>query len=177
MAEAAADPAGSSRTIANLLLIVLALVLVAAAGLFFTGGASAVRGDPRAEALSRTYAQVTRAARQESLAFLTVDYRDMDPLVSQVLAGATGPFKKQYARAGAKLKASAREARADSIATVLSVGVGVIGDRKVVVFVAANAQVSNVSTKGKPQPRYYRLKLTMIRKGHRWLTSNLKFVG
>ncbi len=45
------------------------------------------------------------------------------------------------------------------------------------VFVAADSQVTNKSTKGKAQPRYYRLKLTMVRQGGTWLTSNLEFVS
>ena len=37
--------------------------------------------------------------------------------------------------------------------------------------------MTNKSTKGKSEPRYYRLKLTMIHKGGQWLTSDLQFVS
>ncbi len=168
---------GSGTRVANLLLIVLALALAVTVGLFATREATATPRDARAETLSRAHAQVADAARRETLAFLTVDYRDMDPLIAAVLAGATGPFKKQYARQGSELKASARRARASSTGRVLSVGVGRISDRTAVVYVAADSQVTNASTKGATQPRYYRLRLTLVRQGQRWLTSNLKFVG
>jgi len=157
--------------------MVLALVLVVATVVLFKKGASATPGDSRAETLSREYENVTKAAREQTLAFLTVDYKDMDPLIEKVLAGSTGTFKSQYESAKVNLKASAQQAQAVSTGKVLSVGVGDIDDGDAVVFVAADSQVRNTSTKAKAQPRYYRLKLTMIRKGDTWLTSNLQFVG
>lgn len=157
--------------------MVLAVVLVATATLLFTKGAAATPGDSKAETLSRQHAQVTKAARTETLAFLTVDYKNMDPLIAKVVAGATGTFKEQYEGAKVNLKASAQQARAVSTGQVLSVGIADIDDSSAVAFVAANSQVTNASTKGKPQPRYYRLKLTMVRKGDAWLTSDLQFVN
>ena len=157
--------------------MLVALVLVVASVLLFREGASATPGDSRAETLSRQYEDVTEAAREQTEAFLTVDYKDMDPLIEEVLAGATGSFKDQYERAKVNLKASAQTSQAVSTGKVLSVGVGDIDDSDAVVFVAADSQVTNSSTKGKAQPRYYRLKLTMTRQGDKWLTSNLQFVG
>lgn len=172
-----AGPAATSWRLANIALVVVALVLVAACSVFLEDGASAAPGGPRAESLSKDYRVVTKAAREQTLAFLTVDHRDMDPLIAKVLAGATGAFKQQYEKAEVNLKASAQDSRAISTGKVISVGVGDIGDNDAVVLVAADSQVSNKSTKGKAQPRYYRLRLTMVRKGETWLTSNLDFVG
>ena len=157
--------------------MLVALALLATTVLLFTRGASATPGDSKAETLSRQYKEVTRAAREETEAFLTVDYKNMDPLIEKVLAGSTGTFKEQYDRAKVTLKASAQESQAMSTGKVLSVGVGDVDDSDAVVFVAADSQVTNKSTKGKAQPRYYRLKLTMVRQGDTWLTSNLQFVG
>lgn len=162
---------------ANIALVLLALLLAAASVFLFKDRASAAPGDSRAETLSKDYETVTKAAREETLAFLTVDYQDMDPLIAKVLAGSTGGFKKQYEQAKVDLRASAQDSQAISTGKVVSVGVGDIDDNDAVLFVAADSQVSNKSTKGKPQPRYYRLKLTMVRKGDTWLTSNLQFVG
>jgi Mce-associated membrane protein len=170
-------PGGTSWRVANIVLIVVALILVATTVLFFTKGAAATPGASKAERLSREYKQVSAAAKAETLAFLTVDYKDMDPLIAKVLEGATGNFKTQYNQAKVTLKASAEQSKATSTGKVLTVGISDIDDTDAVVFVAANSQVTNASTKGKPQPRYYRLKLTMLRKGDTWLTSNLQFVG
>ena len=64
-----------------------------------------------------------------------------------------------------------------STGKVLSVGIGDIDGDTAVVFVAADGQVTNKATKGKAEPRYYRFKLTMVRKGGKWLASNLQIVG
>lgn len=159
------------------MLIVLALVLVATAALLFTQGASATPGDSKAEALSRQYEQVTSAARKETLAFLTVDYKDMDPLIEKVLAGTTGAFKEQYEGAKVSLKATAQQGQAVATGEVKEVGIGDIDGDTAIVFVAADGSVINKSTKGKAQPRHYRFKLTMVRKGEKWLTSDLQILG
>lgn len=175
--DSPAGLAGTSWRAANVVLALVALALVATTIVLFTSGASATPGDSEAETLSRQYAEVTEAAREETEAFLTVDYKDMDPIIDRVLAGATGSFKREYSRAKVNLKASAQDARSVSTGKVLHVGVGDIDDSDAVVFVAADSQVRNRSTKQKAQPRYYRFKLTMVRKGDQWLTSNLQFVG
>ncbi len=168
---------GASWRFANIVLALVAVALLVTTVLLLTKGAAAAPGDSRAETLSRQYDAVTKAAREETLAFLTVDYKDMDPLIAKVLAGSTGTFKEQYERAKVTLKSSAQDSQAISTGKVVAVGISDIDDSDAVVFVAADSQVQNKSTKGAAQPRYYRLKLTMVRKGDVWLTSNLQFVG
>jgi Mce-associated membrane protein len=155
----------------------VALLLVVTSVLLFTRGAAAAPGDSRAEALSQQYEEVTEAARAETLAFLTVDYKDMDPLIDKVLAGATGPFKEQYERAKVTLKATAQEGQSVATGEVKAVGIGDIDADTAIVFVAADGSVTNKSTKGKAQPRAYRFKLTMVREGTKWLTSDLQILG
>jgi Mce-associated membrane protein len=157
-------------------LMVLALVLTAAAVVFFVGG-RASDDDTKAQSLSRQYKAVTKAASDETLAFLAVDYKNVDAMIDKVLAGATGSFKEQYNGARTQLKSSATTAKAVSTGKVLSAGISELDSKLAVVFVAANSSVTNSSTKGKAQPRYYRLKLTMVRQGGKWLTSDLQFVG
>jgi Mce-associated membrane protein len=155
----------------------LAVVLVAAAVFFWVDDAKASPGDAKAESLSRQSKAVSKAAKDETLAFLTVDYKNMDALIAKVLSGASGSFKEQYSGAKSNLKSSAARAKAVSTGKVLSVGISDIDKDHAVVFVAANSQVTNASTKGKAVPRYYRLKLTMVRQGDTWRTSDLQFVG
>jgi Mce-associated membrane protein len=157
--------------------MVLALVLVATSALLFTRGAAATPGDSEAETLSRQYEDVTAAAREQTRAFLTVDYKNMDPLTAKVLTGATGQFKKQYEGARANLKATAQQGKAVATGEVKEVGIGDIDGDTAVVFVAADGSVRNKNTKGKAQPRAYRFKLTMVREGDKWLTSDLQILG
>lgn len=175
--EGPAGPADTSWRVANIALILVALLLLATTVLLFTKGAAATPGDSRAETLSRQYKEVTKAAKDETLAFLTVDYKDMDPLIQKVLDGATGSFKEQYQRAKVTLKATAGQGQSVATGDVKAVGIGDIDSDAAIVFVAADGSVTNKSTKGKAQPRSYRFKLTMVRKGDKWLTSDLQILG
>ena len=157
--------------------MVLALLLVATTALLFTKGAAAAPGDSKAEALSQQYKDVTAAAEAETLAFLTVDYKNMDPLIQKVLDGATGDFKAQYQRAKPTLKATAQQGQSVATGKVREIGVGNIDGDGAIVFVAADGSVRNKNTKGKAQPRAYRFKLTMVHKGDKWLTSDLQILG
>lgn len=157
--------------------MLLALLLVATTVLLFTRGAAATPGDSRAEALSRQYDEVTAAARKETLAFLTVDYKNMDPLIAKVLEGATGTFKSQYEQAKDTLKSTAQQGQSVATGEVKEIGIGDIDSDTAVVFVAADGSVTNKSTKGKAQPRSYRFKLTMVHKGGKWLTNDLQILG
>ena len=157
--------------------MVLALVLVATSVALFTKGASVAPGDSKAETLSRQYDEVTEAARDQTLAFLTVDYKDMDPLIEKVLAGATGKFKQQYVRAQGPLKARSRQLQSVATGEVKEVGIGDIDGDTAIVFVAADGSVTNKNTKGKAEPRQYRFRMTMVHKGDKWLTSDLQILG
>ena len=157
--------------------MLVALLLIVTSVVLFTKGAAATPGDSRAEALSRQYDEVTKAARAETVAFLTVDHRNMDPLIDKVLAGATGQFKEQYGRAQVTLKTTAQQAQSVATGKVREVGIGDIDADTAIVFVAADGSVTNKSTKGKAEPRSYRFKLTMVRKGDKWLTSDLQILG
>ncbi|MET0840086.1 MAG: hypothetical protein ABWY19_14990 [Marmoricola sp.] len=172
-----AGPSGTSWRVVNIVLMVLAAVLVAAAVFFWVDDAEASPADAKAESLSRQYEAVSKAAKEETIAFLTVDYKNMDALMDKVLSGASGTFKEQYSGARSNLKTSATRAKAVSTGKVLSVGVSDIDQDNATVFVAADSQVTNASTQGKAVPRYYRLKLTMVRQGDSWLTSDLAFVS
>ena len=149
---------------------VLFVVLVAAI-VVLVGSAPAVD-----EELTADQREVAAAARTEALAFLTVDHRNMDPLVDAVLAGATGEFKKQYADQRARLVKEAKRTGATSTGEVVALGVGDMDADSATVLVAANSDVSNNRTGGEPQTRYYRLRLDLVRDGDRWLTNNVQFV-
>jgi Mce-associated membrane protein len=172
-----AGPSSTSWRTVNITLVILALLLVAATVFFLVDSANATPDDRNEAALSKEYRAVSKAAEDETIAFLTIDYKNMDPLIDKVLSGATGSFKSQYAGARSNLKSSATSARAVSSGKVLSTGISDIDSDTAVVFVAADSAVKNKSTKGKTEPRYYRLKLTMTRKGGQWLASDLQFVS
>lgn len=151
----------------------LAVVLVA---LLVAIGLVVTRQDDVDADLTAAQQDVAAAARREALAFLTVDHRDMDPLIDAVLDGATGGFAKQYASQRGTLTSEAVRTEATSTPEVVALGVGDQDEESATVLVAANSTVTNASTGAEGQVRYYRLRLRLVREGDRWLTSDLEFV-
>lgn len=174
------DSSPRSWRAANVALLAAALALVVALVVLLgrdAGASSAGTSHGSAATVERSLAEVTHAARSETEAFLGVDYRAPDPMIDRVLAGAAGHFKQEYAAGRAGLKASTRKSHAVSTGRVVSLGVSELGATRATVLVAANARVTNRSTKGSAEPRYYRLRLTLVHRGETWLTSRLEFVG
>lgn len=159
----------AGRWVAGGLAVVLVALLVAI-GLVVT------RQDDVDAGLTAAQQAVAGAARREALAFLTVDHRDMDPLIDAVLDGATGGFAKQYASQRETLTSEAVRTEATSTPEVVALGVGDQDEESATVLVAANSTVTNAGTGADGQVRYYRLRLRLVREGDRWLTSDLQFV-
>ena len=160
--------------------IALALILLALLGwlvLFAVRGDVAAPGSTPAEEQAQEYADIRRAARAETLAFLTIDHTKMDELTGQVLDGATGDFKKQYQSSLEALKDSAASQESFSTGRVDEVGLSEVDADSASVFVAAGSKVKNKGTKGEVEDRSWRIKLTMSKEGSRWLVSQLEFVG
>jgi Mce-associated membrane protein len=151
----------------------LTLVLV---GLLVGIGLLVTSRDSVDEELTRTHHEIAAAARAEALAFLTVDHEDMDPLVDAVLAGATGRFKEQYESQHERLTREAVRTEATSTAEVVALGVGGFTEDSGSVLIAANSTIANTKTGNEGEVRYYRLRLSLVREGGRWLTSDLEFV-
>ena len=170
----------TSVTNSGLVNIGLAVILLALLGwlvLFAVRGEVAAPGSTPAEEQAQAYADIRRAARAETLAFLTIDHTKMDELTGQVLDGATGDFKKQYQSSLKALKESAASQESFSTGRVDEVGLSEVDADSASVFVAAGSKVKNKGTKGEVQDRSWRIKLTMSKEGGRWLVSQLEFVG
>jgi Mce-associated membrane protein len=163
------------------LLAVLVLVVVGfrvlAPGTLPSARSGASRSQDRVDA-------VTTAAREATVAFLDVDYRDMAPRVRRMLALSTGPFRSQYQGSAAALTAAAVRGKAISSGVVRIIGIDRIGPSSALVHVAADSTVSNLAIQqahqaGKPveNRRSYRFRLTLTRVGDGWLLSELQFVA
>jgi Mce-associated membrane protein len=154
----------------------IATLVVVLVGLLVTIGLVVTSRGAADDRLTAAQQDVGAAARAEAVAFLTVDHTDMEPLIDAVLAGATGDFATQYAAQRDKLTREAVRNESVSKAEVVSLGVGDLDDDAATVLVAANTSVTNRSTDGEAQTRYYRLRLDLVREDGRWLTRRLEFV-
>jgi Mce-associated membrane protein len=127
-------------------------------------------------AVQERRAAVLQAATDRAAAFLSLHYRHVGRDTAQVLAGATGAFRQQYAGSLGRLRALVTDNRTVSTGEVLSAGVVSLDADSARTIVVADSQVTNVSTPG-PQPRHYRLQLDLALQDGRWLLSDLRFVG
>ncbi len=119
-----------------------------------------------------------KAATAEVLAWASVDYRKIDDYFVSVEKGATGKFLEEFKQSEKPLRSLLAENKSIQVPTIPKDGAGLLerrGDTARVV-VALDASVSNTSSKS-PQPRQYRLQLTLVRVDGRWLTNNLELVS
>ena len=167
----------SRSTTINAVLGVILLGLLGWLVLFAVQGGSAAPGSTPAEEQAQQYSDIRRAARAETVAFLTVDHTRMDEVTKRVMDGATGEFKKQYEASLDTLKKSAESQDSFAEGRVGEVGLGEVDSDSAIAFVAASSEVRNKGTKGESEDRSWRIKLTMVKQDSRWLVSQLEFVG
>lgn len=168
----------TESVLAALLAVVLALAVAV-----LVLGARALPWDTTAEARVADVAQAGSAAKRGVLAFLDVDYRDMDTRIKRVNALSTGTFKKQYAATSVDLKAAAQQAQAVSAGTVGHVAMNRLTPTSAVLLLTASNVVSNIDTKTMTSSAQcphagarcdqYRFVVTVTKVGQRWLLSDL----
>ncbi|MET9434099.1 hypothetical protein [Streptomyces sp. NPDC006551] len=124
----------------------------------------------------RRHQDILAAARQSALNFTSLDYRHYDRDSENVLNGATGEFKKQFAAQTAELTKLVAANKSVSEGQVLDAGIARADARSARVLVVTDSKVSNVSAP-EGTARNYRLQLDLVFEGGRWLTSNVEFVG
>ncbi|WP_234439701.1 hypothetical protein [Streptomyces bicolor] len=119
---------------------------------------------------------ILAAARQSALNFTSLDYRHYDRDSANVLAGATGDFKKQFAAQTKQLTDLVDQNKSVSEGQVLEAGIVRSDDNSARVLVVADSKVTNTAVP-QGEARTYRLQLDLVHRDGRWLTSNVEFVG
>jgi Mce-associated membrane protein len=119
---------------------------------------------------------ILSAARQEALNFTSVDYRDFNRDSNNVLSGATGDFKTQFAAQAKQLSSLVTANQSVSQGQVLDAGIVRADGDFARVLVVADSKVTNTAAPA-GQVRNYRLQLDLVLTGGRWLTSDVEFVG
>lgn len=119
---------------------------------------------------------ILAAARQSALNFTSLDYRHYDRDSANVLAGATGDFKKQFAAQTDQLTDLVAQNKSVSEGQVLEAGIVRSDENSARVLVVADSKVTNTAVP-QGEARTYRLQLDLVHRDGRWLTSNVEFVG
>ena len=162
---------------ANRWLAMLVVVLLLGAGL---GGALSWRthGD-RADAATRQerYGDVLAAANAEVTAFVNLRYDQASASVDAVASGATGDFRDHYVRSAAQVIRVLQRQRSLMTGRVVWSGVTAVSPDRATVIAATTGTVANNRTEGSARPRDFRFRVSLVRVGGRWLTSDIEFVG
>ncbi|MGX5182213.1 hypothetical protein ACWKT5_05160 [Streptomyces avermitilis] len=116
------------------------------------------------------------AARQSALNFTSLDYRHYDRDSANVLEGATGDFRKQFAAQTEELTQLVAQNKSVSDGQVLEAGIVRSDEHSARVLVVADSRVTNTAAP-KGEARTYRLQLDLVHRNGRWLTSDVEFVG
>jgi Mce-associated membrane protein len=132
----------------------------------------------RAEAALAEDRAAVSAATLETLAWASVDHREVDEFVARVKEGATGEFLQQFQQSETALRALLRRNKSVQVPAIPKDGAALLERRgdEARVLIVMDANVTNAST-STPQPRQYRLQVTMTEVDGRWLTSALEIIG
>jgi len=174
------------RVVNIVLAALLALALVAVVVVSIAGRA-VLPGTSPADRSEKQYDAVAGAAKAGMDAFLSVDYKRMDPLQDRLLALSTGSFKKQYRAAMVNIKAAAQSARVIATPTVREVGVNRVADGKATAVVAADLVRKNKATRNKAATKscphtgasclYFRFTVELTETDDGWKLSNVEPVS
>lgn len=124
-------------------------------------------------ATDRAAAEALATAKAYAVTVTSYDYQNLDRNFADVLDGATGEFKDQYAGASQTLRQLIAGAKATSKGTVLAAGVSSVNPDQVEVVVFVDQSITNAAVS---QPRIDRNRMIMTLTSHdgRWLVSNLE---
>jgi Mce-associated membrane protein len=117
------------------------------------------------------------AAKEVTLAWASVDHRKADEYVAAVKEGATGSFLEEFSASEAALRALLEDNESVQVPTIPDDGVGLVerSDDEARVLIAMDATVDNTSV-DEPQPREYRLQVTVTKVDGEWLVSGMEFI-
>jgi Mce-associated membrane protein len=158
-----------------LTMLVVLLVLAAGLGAALTWRTHGDRAD--AAAHQERYGAVLAAADAEVTAFVNLRFDQASRSVDAVASGATGDFRDHYVRSADRVARVLEQNRSVSTGHVVWSGVTDIGAARATVIAATTGTVSNNRTHGIREPRDFRFRVTLVRVGSRWLTSDISFVG
>ena len=131
--------------------------------------------DARAEDQRRE--AILQAARQQGVNITTLDHRSVDKDLKRVLDLSTGTFRTEFQAGTKDLTDLVVKNKAVSTGEVLAAGIVTADSDSARVLVVADSTVSNSANSAQKQVRHYRMQLDLVRRGDRWLTSTLTFVG
>jgi Mce-associated membrane protein len=122
------------------------------------------------------YADILESASQEATVFLNISYETAQESIDDVMAGATGEFRDQYAQATDSLITLLQDNKSIRTGKVVWAGVVAQDPDSATVILATTGTVKNNQTGDEPKAENYRIQMQLVSEKGRWLTSDLQFV-
>ena len=171
-AEADDDARSRTRISTDRLALVIGLVVVVAlAGLAGWLGFRAYQSH-QADEQRKLFVQV---GRQGALNLTTIDFHRADADVQRILDGATGKFYDNFSQRSQPFIDLVKRAQSKSVGTVTEAGVESMSGDEAQVLVAVTVKTSNVGAP-EPDPRLWRMRLSVQKVGNEAKVSNVEFV-
>lgn len=116
-----------------------------------------------------------QAARQAALNLTTISYTEAGADVARILDSATGQFRDDFQQRSQPFIEVVNKAQSRSVGTIIDAGVQSEQENQAQVLVAVNVDTSLAGTP-EPQPRAWRMRMTVQRVGSGAKVSNVEFV-
>ena len=126
-------------------------------------------------AASRRQAAIA-AARHAVIDLTTADYRNPGQYIARLKADGTGKFLTLFSNSATGFRAVLERGKVQTAGQIADVGVQQVGQDTAKLTVLAYVTVKNSETP-KGTQRTYRLAVSQISAGSRWLVSNVEFVN
>lgn len=151
--------------------IITVVIVLLVAGLVYTG--LRLRHDDQvASARSSALAAATTDAKLLG----TFHYQTVAADLAAVEGRSTPAFAKQYQTARSALTKVLAQYKANSVGSVVAVGLASASTNKAVALVFVNQAVTNSTTGTAPKNEPSRIKLTLVRTGGKWLLSDVQII-
>lgn len=116
-----------------------------------------------------------QSARQAALNLTTISYTEAGADVARILDSATGQFRDDFQQRSQPFIEVVNKAQSRSVGTIIDAAVQSEQDNQAQVLVAVNVDTSLAGTP-EPQPRAWRMRMTVQRVGSGAKVSNVEFV-
>jgi Mce-associated membrane protein len=120
-------------------------------------------------------ALLLQVARQGAINLTTIDYEHADTDVQRILDSATGQFHDDFQAQSAPFVEVVKQAKSKSVGTVAEAGLESLDGRQGQVLVSVTVKTSS-NGKDEPQPRYWRMRMTVDQVADGAKVSKVQFV-
>ncbi|WP_084435912.1 hypothetical protein [Aldersonia kunmingensis] len=173
--EAVADEGDSGSGRRGLQLVGLIAAVVVLLGLLGTTGWLAYEKQ-QADALDQKRNEFIEAAKVSATNLTSIHVDTAKDDVQRILDNATGEFKEEFDGRVEPFVSVVTEAKVNTDGEVLEAGLESEAGDTGNVLVAVRSMVTNAGT-DKPQPRDFRLRITIVEENDRMMTSKVEFVA